>query len=539
MSRILDLADIQGNILRPYGRQGFPKARYIFFHVADGAAGRAFVWSLLPLITTATRWESKESYPGEVIQPRPEVAANLAFTFYGLVALELPTNTLAHMPPEFIDGMAARANILGDLNGRSKQECWDAIWQNSAGDTRVHLLVSLNAQMQPDGNPSPALDAMTAQITALADKSGGKVKVLAGNGRSNALYQDASAILVKQADGTMAPTPKEHLGFTDGFGDPVFVGQYPANEVKAKAIGGGKIMPDQSWAPLATGEFLLGHPDEAQEMPGGLLPPEFVRNGTFMAYRKLQENVGAFETYIAETAATYARVMGLSDLDAAREILMAKISGRWSDGVPLMAAPTFEDWLAFQQREAAAAKSQDKKALAEISQEYVNFKYRTDPDGLRCPVAAHMRRANPRDALDPTGSSTDPKDWNGSVLNNRRRILRRGLPYGAADLSAAPDGEQGIIFLALCASLFRQFEFVQQQWMEYGLDFNVGNDTCPLVGFHAPDAKYVIASDPKTGKPPFICDKPPTFVETRGGEYFFIPSMTALRMIAMGTVDPT
>jgi deferrochelatase/peroxidase EfeB len=141
--------------------------------------------------------------------------------------------------------------------------------------------------------------------------------------------------------------------------------------------------------------------------------------------------------------------------------------------------------------------------------------------------------------LDPTGVSTDPKDWNGSVLNNRRRILRRGLPYGPADLGIAADGEQGIIFLAVCASLFRQFEFVQQQWMQYGLDFNVGNDTCPLVGNHGEAAKFVIPADPAGDKPPFICDRPPQFVETRGGDYFFIPSMTALRMIAMGTVDPT
>jgi hypothetical protein len=31
----------------------------------------------------------------------------------------------------------------------------------------------------------------------------------------------------------------------------------------------------------------------------------------------------------------------------------------------------------------------------------------------------------------------------------------------------------------------------------------------------------------------------PQFVEPRGGDYFFVPSMTALRMIGMGIVDPT
>jgi hypothetical protein len=93
--------------------------------------------------------------------------------------------------------------------------------------------------------------------------------------------------------------------------------------------------------------------------------------------------------------------------------------------------------------------------------------------------------------------------------------------------------------LTLCASLARQFEFVQQQWLNYGLDFGLGNDTCPLVGNHAPDARFVIAADPASGNPPFIAGGLPQFVSTRGGDYFFMPSMTALRMIGMGVVDPT
>ena len=152
------------------------------------------------------------------------------------------------------------------------------------------------------------------------------------------------------------------------------------------------------------------------------------------------------------------------------------------------------------------------------------------------PVSAHMRRANTRDMLDPLIASKDVKSLGGSALNNRRRILRRGLPYGSA---ADPAGEHGIVFMALCANLFRQFEFVQQQWMNYGLDFNVGNDTCPVIGLHHETSKFTIAADPASGKPPFICDKLPQFVTMRGGEYFFLPSLTALRLIAMGVVDPT
>ncbi len=93
--------------------------------------------------------------------------------------------------------------------------------------------------------------------------------------------------------------------------------------------------------------------------------------------------------------------------------------------------------------------------------------------------------------------------------------------------------------MALCASLFRQFEFIQQQWIQYGASFNVGNDTDPLCGLRRPGAKFVAPGDAASGTAPFICTDLPQFVETRGGDYFFIPSLTALREIAEGSVDPT
>jgi hypothetical protein len=121
------------------------------------------------------------------------------------------------------------------------------------------------------------------------------------------------------------------------------------------------------------------------------------------------------------------------------------------------------------------------------------------------------------------------------------------LPYGTSPEPTHDDDEHGIVMLLVCASLFRQFEFLQQQWMNYGLDFGTGNDTCPIVGNHSdgtstkhgPKAKFVIPPGPDSGKPPFIVKDIPQFVENRGGEYFFVPSMTALRMIGMGLVDPT
>ena len=142
--------------------------------------------------------------------------------------------------------------------------------------------------------------------------------------------------MVAKSTANVTPLPKEHFGFTDGFGDPVVRRPVSAGGEAAGAVGRGKTFDGRrSWAPLATGEFLLGYPDEAQEMPGAAMPIEFSRNGTFMAYRKLHENVGAFDAYLDRQAGRYARAVRAVAQEDARRPLIAKMVGRWSDGVPL------------------------------------------------------------------------------------------------------------------------------------------------------------------------------------------------------------
>jgi hypothetical protein len=114
MTRKLDLADIQGNILCDYG-SSFPKGRYLFLNIPNAAAGRDFIDSVRGKVTTSISWDATEGYPGELMTTKPKVAINIAFTFAGLLALKLPTATLGGMPFEFIDGMAKRAPILGDI----------------------------------------------------------------------------------------------------------------------------------------------------------------------------------------------------------------------------------------------------------------------------------------------------------------------------------------------------------------------------------------------------------------------------------------
>ncbi len=549
MSKHLDLHDIQGNIVRAYGRFGFPHARYFFFHIKDGLIGREFIRKLEPLITTAERWEGGPDDDTQVGVSRPKVTMNIGFSWRGLDALNIPTVTLAQMPREFIDGMGKRASILRD-EGVSGPAHWDRIWQHSLvePDKAVHIWVSVAAQMLPDGSAVPELEERTNMLRDLAKGTRGRVVLLDGHGPKHAEYQEASANMVPNPDGTMRPSPKEHFGFTDGIGDPIFEGQFAKQAERNRVRGRGKLMPDQRWKPIATGEFLLGHVDESQELPITTQPPRFMHNGTFMAYRKLYEDVPTFHKYIDDQAKIYARVMGVPE-DEANITLRAKMVGRWPNGAPLMNVPTYQDMLQFEKdwadipmimAKAGQRTPEEEDRLQKFKNLLIDFRYRDDQTGAKCPMTAHIRRGNMRDMLDPRMKSKNPKYWDGSALTNRRRILRRGLPYGSFDPdNPDPDGNHGIVFIAACADLKRQFEFVLQQWINCGMDVNAGNDTCPLIGPHAPNEKYIIQADKETDGRPYVMNDIPQFVTTRGGEYFFIPSLTTLRMIAAGMVDPT
>lgn len=537
----LDLADIQGNIHRPYGRFGFPFTRHLFFNILHAREARAFIQAVRPRVTTAQPWD-KDQGTGVVI--KPAITLNIAFSYLGMRALDLPTATLRQLPDEFIDGMHCRAEILGDVGGSAPVH-WDPIWrdEHKQRDREVHIWVSLSVGADAAGNPLPILDEWTTWLEQLATDSKGGVTLLDGHGDDGkARWQDSCALMAPLGpNGAMVPLPKEHFGFTDGISDPVFRGQFePAAEALA-AIGGGKIargVYDEatSWSALETGEFILGQVDEGQEFPVATQPAGFVRNGTFMVYRKLRQDVPAFEADVKRQVDLWKKVTGETDDEAASETVRAKMVGRWSSGVPLIAAPTWADHQKIMKDyadclEIALRKPRDSaeaQRLAEYNKLLTGFRYGDDLDGGKCPFGTHIRRANPRDMLDPLLSSTTGS----TTLTNRRRILRRGLPYQEAG------GEVGVIFMAICASIFRQFEFIQQQWMSYGLDFEAGNDTCPLIGSRGQSTKHVVPAGPANDVT-FIAAELPEFVTTRGGEYFFIPSMNAIRMLAMGTVDPT
>jgi Dyp-type peroxidase family len=460
----LNLSDIQGFVARGYT---YPYARFIFAAIRDSKTGQAFIGRVTDHVTTGEKW----------VTGKPASTLNIAFTYPALVRLGLPEPTLQSFPDEFVEGMRARGRILGDT-GKDAPEYWDEIWKR---DDNVHVWLSVYGESQA------IVDERSRKISEWMSDTGG-ASVLQS--------QDAGAIFL---DGK--PTSKEHFGYTDGFGNPDFEG------LERHTIPGqGKLTDDgKNWVPLATGEYLLGYPDEAEELPVSPIPYLLGRNGTFMVYRKLHENVAAFRKYLEETSRQYAG-------GNAKEKLASKFVGRWRDGTPVELSPDKGDL-----------------AIVKDDNKSTNFTYGKDLDGARCPLGAHIRRTNPRDSFGFQGK-----------LVNRRRIMRRGLPYGPYVPEGQPvrdDDDRGILFMALGASLFRQFEFVQQQWVQYGNDAHQGNDKDILLGNHGDRGKFIVQGT-GAGNPPFVCPRLPDFVELRGGDYFFLPSITGLRMIASGSVDP-
>ncbi len=531
----IDLHDVQGNIIKGYGRYGFPFARYVLYRVHHQEAGRAFVEGLIPLITTSAPWTRFGDV--EMGTAKPDVTTNVAFTHQGLRWLGLPEKSLLSFPQEYVMGMRPRTRILGD-DHRSAPEHWDPVWLSDTDAQVAHVLVTINASTEDHR------EQRYERITNLVDAANGStpggvgVEQLVGHRTADgddAPYQDAAALRI---DGEV--TAEEHFGYTDGISDPYFEdsGSYPTY-----VAGGGKRVrgkPADSvdgWAPLATGEFLLGHVDEADEYPAAPIPNGLASNGTYLVYRKLHQNVRTFDEFIATEGAKF----GDPDLFA------AKLVGRWRNGAPLVTYPTRADADRFiGELDAAnrarrtgppAERDEAKRRYYELKQHLMAFDYRDDISGTRCPVGSHVRRINPRGALEfgVDGAFQVP-----GALVDRRRIARRGLPYGDSTDRSRDEGDHGIIFMAIGASISRQFEFVQQQWVNYGNDFRLSNDRDPILGNQGPEGgRMLIEADPDGSQPPFFCNAVPRFVETRGGDYFFVPSLTALSRIARGDIDPT
>jgi deferrochelatase/peroxidase EfeB len=222
----------------------------------------------------------------------------------------------------------------------------------------------------------------------------------------------------------------DHFGYRDRLSQPVMEGS-------------GEEATPGSGPPLKPGEFILGYPDE-DGPPANLPQPETLsRNGSYMAYRRLQEHVGAFRDFLRQHGET-------SD---EQELIAAKLMGRWRSGAPLVLAPDKDD-----------------PALGADMQRNNDFNYKEmDPHGYAIPLGAHCRRMNPRDT---------------AANMNRRRMIRRGATYGPPLPEDAPedDVERGIAAFVICASLIRQFEFAQNAGSTTRNFHELGNERDPIIG---------------------------------------------------------
>lgn len=493
----LDVQDIQNFVLNPVA---FPFARYCFFTFGNAAGGRAFIGELAGMVTDAVHHCHDSGQP--ITEEKP-LEISVALSFDGLRALEVPARTLASFPLDFIQGMRARAHDVLVDRGESDPANWEPMWL----DGSVHAWVAIQ-HVWPKGVTRAVAQTKRDEVHDII------LEIASRHGVTQRAYQDAGALIV---DASGKPTDREHFGYSDGIGNPDIRGSgWPSPP------GSGKRTSAGTWEPIAPGEFVLGHEDEAGEMPIAPLPVGLSRNGTFLVYRKLHENVGRYRKWLAQEGPRY---------PGGTELLAAKLIGRFSDGTPLATWP-----------DAPLGVTAADREKPDFTSKLTDFTYGGDPEGSKCPMGAHIRRMNPRDSLGFDG-----------VLVNRRRIIRRGLPYGdwvpdstpldevdrLDDYSAELPSQHGVVFMALNASIERQFEFVQREWMNYGNDFRQGNDRDPLLGNREGESRFVVQGEIKgdTVTPMHVCRGLPQFITVRGGEYFFVPSLTALGMIAAGALE--
>jgi Dyp-type peroxidase family len=451
----VDQSDLQGNVLCGYG---FRHALYLFVQFHRGADAREWLSELLDGDHVSKRPCVTDAVPWN--GSRPKLTLNVAFSFDGLARLGVPPRLLDSFPEDFREGMEARSHRLGDPDPGDAGERDEELREE-----RLHALVTVFARHE-----SELRDLGEALRKRIQDDSGLE------------LVHEQDAHLLGGRFGRRGYA-HEHFGFADGFAQPTIAG----NAGPSDRRGGGTPVKDGQWEPLAPGEFVLGYEDEDGILPAGP-PGPLGRSGSYTVVRKLHQDVKAFRDYVAREA----KVAGLPE-----EWLSAKIAGRWRDGAPVSLTPDHAD--------------------PELAGDN-DFRFGDDEGGLRCPLGAHIRRANPRDAF----------GWEGR-LTRRHRIIRRGMPYGQPPIDASvPDQEpRGLMFVCYQASIARQFELIQGSWLRDGDAFGLGADEDLLTTGAGEQGKMTVQ-----GRPPAFLPRNRPFVTLRGGGYFFTPGIGALRALA-------
>ena len=275
---VLELDDIQSGVLRP--RPTPYVATYVLFRIDERAAGRELMRRLSGVVSSAARSESSDR----------DTSVSVALSFQGLKALGVPQASLNSFAPQFQEGMAARAEKLGDTGESSPEN-----WEKPLGSPDVHVVVT-------------AVSKETEHLESAME-------------RARKAYRDLPGITaIWRQDCHVRPGEREAFGFRDGIG-------HPAVE------GSGIPSSNPNERPLKAGEFVLGYPDEMGETPAIPQPEVLGRNGSYVVFRKLHQRVAAFRRYLKENSTS----------PEAEELLAAKMMGRWRSGAPLALCPMHDN----------------------------------------------------------------------------------------------------------------------------------------------------------------------------------------------------
>ena len=384
--------------------------------------------------------------------PANEAWITAAFTYHGLAALGVPPDSLASFAPEFQQGLASRAEQLGDVGENSPDR-----WEKPLGSPQVHVALA-------------ALSPSAEQLEAILL-------------RARRSYAELPGIeLIWRQDCYQLPTGRNPFGFKDGIGQPA-------------VEGSGIVGTNSKEPPIKAGEFVLGYPDETGSLPPMPQPEVLGRNGTYIVFLKFHTRVAAFRQFLRANAS--------SPEEEAK--LGAKMVGRWQSGAPLSLCPDRDD------PELGADPDRNNDFLY----------YDDDLRGFGCPAGSHARRMHPRDGFrDET-----------NIDVRLHRMIRRGTSYGPL----LPEGvleddgaDRGIAFVFVGAHLNRQFEFVKSQWVSDGIFIGAPQERDPLVGPNDGNGDFTFPQRPIRRRMHGL----PTFVVNRGGDYFFVPGMRALRWLA-------
>ena len=489
----VDYRDVQGLVRFSYKRM--KEASYLLLRIKDAAAARA--WLRTAPITSASE-----------LNPPPAAALQVAFTAVGLEALGVPVSILAEFSPEFLAGMTedSRSRRLGDVGDNSPEQ-WE--WGYSA--SVPHLVVMFFAE---PGQLETLIDSSTR--TTWRDA-----------------FEELRRLKTSDLDGV------EPFGFTDGISQP-HIDWAQERDTASPQIDYSNV--------VALGEFLLGYRNEyrkyterpllvADAASAGLLAAEDApekmdlgRNGTYLVIRQLRQDVRGFWQFVYEQSGR-----NFGDADK----LAAAMVGRTRAGEPLVPIQS--------QAIPGIGPQPDQIRLNQ-------FTFNQDPSGSGCPFGSHVRRANPRNTDYPgrptgfkkllTTLGFGPRGFRDDLTSSVRfhRILRRGREYGpglsptdAIVPSSSDDPERGLHFLCLNANISRQFEFLQNAWLMSTKFSGLTGESDPLLGNRQP-----IPGGPVTGDFAIQADGTlrrrvvglSQFITVRGGAYFFLPSLRALRYFA-------